>query len=273
MRAVKSALACVGSAGATLALLLNMGLAVAPSLAAPPAQGTTGTIKGRLVWGGTALPTLAPLVKKGAAGVKDAAVCAVADLEDHSLDVDPKTKGVAHGFAYLVTPKGANAEAEKALLKAQPAVVIDQKNCEFLPYSTAMLDDQPITFKSSDPVGHNVRYSGFVNGSKNIALGPNGELANQKLKAERRPMPINCDIHPWMKGWIMVFDHPYFAVTKEDGSFEISGVPAGTQNLVLWQEKVGYVTTGGSRGLAVEVKPGAVTEVGDIKIDPAKVRN
>ena len=136
-----------------------------------------------------------------------------------------------------------------------------------------MHEAQTITFKSSDPVGHNVRYSGFSNGSKNIALGPNGYLRDQKLKAERRPLPVNCDIHPWMKGWVMVFDHPFFAVTSDDGSFEITGVPAGTQNLVLWQEKVGYVTAGTSRGQAVTVKAGEVTDVGEIKLDPAKVKN
>lgn len=247
-------------------------LAPASSQAEPPAQGSYGTIKGRLVWGGSTLPNLPPLVKKGAT-VKDAEVCAVGELEDRSLDVDPATKGVAHAFAYLVSPKGSNPEAEKALLASQPTVIFDQKNCEFLPYSLAMHEAQAITFKSSDPVGHNVRYSGFSNGSKNIALGPNGSLPDQKLKAERRPLPVNCDIHPWMKGWVMVFDHPFYAVTKPDGSFEITGVPAGTQNLVIWQEKVGYATAGTARGQAVTVKAGEITDVGDIKLDPAKVKN
>ena len=54
--------------------------------------------------------------------MKDAEVCAVGELEDRSLDVDPATKGVAHAFAYLVSPKGSNPEAEKALLARQPTV-------------------------------------------------------------------------------------------------------------------------------------------------------
>jgi plastocyanin len=274
MRAENSLLACLGSTGACLALFLGLGSPATSTLqAAPPVQGAYGTIKGRLVWGGASAPEPAPLVKKGDKAVKDAEVCAATNLPDRGLQVDPASKGVAHAFAYLAgTLKGKNAEAEKALVKATPTVVVDQKNCEFLPYSTAMHEAQPITFKSSDAIGHNVRYSGFVNGSKNIALAPNGELANQKLKAERRPMPINCDIHPWMKGWVMVFDHPFYAVTKADGSFEISGVPAGAQNLVVWQEKVGYVTTGGAKGMAVTVKAGETVDVGEIKLDPAKVK-
>ena len=75
-----------------------------------------------------------------------------------------------------------------------------------------------------------------------------------------------------MEGNLMVFDHPFYAVTKEDGSFEITGVPAGTQNIVVWQRKTGFVTGGGSRGQAVEVKAGQVTDLGDIVLDPAKVK-
>ncbi len=284
---VKSSLACLGAlSGAALTGVLALGLSLTPTTrseaASPapmvralatstPAQQGFGTIKGRLVWGGPNAPEPAVLVKQGDASVKDAQVCAATTLLDRSLVVDPSTKGVANAFAYLPRPTGRNPEAEAALLAKHAEITIDQKNCEFLPYSTAMIQTQPVTFKSSDPVGHNVRYSGFVNPARNIALPPNGALET-KLVAERRPLALNCDIHPWMKGWVFVFDHPFFAVTGKDGSFEITGVPAGTQNIVLWQEKVGYVTEGGSRGMAVTVKPGAVTDLGEITLEPAKVK-
>ncbi len=70
-----------------------------------------------------------------------------------------------------------------------------------------------------------------------------------------------------MKSYVMVFDHPFFATTAQDGRFEIKGVPAGTQNLVLWQEKVGYATPGAGRGMPIEVKAGEVKDVGDIVLD------
>ncbi len=66
----------------------------------------------------------------------------------------------------------------------------------------------------------------------------------------------------------MVFDHPFFAVTKEDGSFEIDGVPAGSQNLVVWQERVGYVNEGAARGMPVKIEAGKPTDVGLIKLMP-----
>jgi hypothetical protein len=235
------------------------------------AQGSYGTIKGRLVWGGSDIPPAKNLVEVGQAP-KDPAVCAKSDpIPSRELVVDPKTKGVRYAFVYLVRPQGTNPEAVKELLAKAPQAVIDQKNCEFIPYVTAMIQDQPLVLKSSDPINHNVRFSAFTNAPFNQILPPNGQV-EIKLVAERRPIPLNCDIHPWMKGFIMVFDHPFFDVTNEDGSFEIEGVPAGAQNLVVWQEKVGYVTEGLARGQSVQVKVGQVTDIGAIKLDPAKVK-
>lgn len=238
--------------------------------AALPAQAGFGTIKGKLVWGGAAPPSLPMLVAKGDKSVKDAEACAVNGIADESLVVDPATKGVKYGIVYLVRPKGSNPEATKALL-ATPKVEMDQKGCVFIPRNLAIHKDQRVVFKSSDPVGHNVRYSGFSNTAANFTLPPNGE-AEKKLVAERLPLVVVCDIHPWMKGHVAVFDHPFFAITGEDGSFEIKGVPAGSQNLVVWQEKVGYVSSGGTRGQAVAVPANGVVDVGTIVLDPAKVK-
>ncbi len=238
----------------------------APAPSATPQAGF-GTIKGRLIWGGAEIPKPELITQNKQ---KDPQVCGKVDLYERDLVVDAKTRGISNAFAYLPSPKGQNPEAEKALVTQHPTIEIDQKNCEFLPYSVAGMSDQQFVFKSSDPVGHNVHYTGFVNNA-NFALGPNGS-ATRKLQPERRPINLACDIHPWMKGNIMVFNHPFFAVTDEDGSFEIQGVPAGTQNLIVWQRKSGYVTPGGSKGLAVEVKPGQTTDLGEIVLKPEQVR-
>jgi hypothetical protein len=123
--------------------------------------------------------------------------------------------------------------------------------------------------KSSDAIGHNVRLTGFANNGLNQNVAPNG-LLEVKLLPERLPMLVKCDIHPWMHGHVMIFDHPFFAVTGPDGSFEIKGVPAGSQNVVVWQERVGYVTPGAGRGMPVTVVTGQVTDVGDVKFDKLK---
>ncbi len=229
-----------------------------------------GTIKGKLVWGGAALPEEPAKVKKGDAAVKDAAVCALEEIPNEDYVVDPKTKGVANGFAYVVSPVGTNAEAEAALLKSAAEVEIDQKGCRFFPHAVALHKGQKLVFKSSDPVGHNIRYTSFSLGGLNQMLAPNGKLPVSFAGSERNPVNLQCDIHPWMTGVFMVFDHPFFAVTKPDGSFEIKGVPAGAQKLIVRQEKVGFVTAGGRAGVPVEVKAGEVTDLGEIKLVPKK---
>jgi len=242
---------------------------VGPLAAGLTTQAGFGTIKGRLVWGGAEVPAPKVLIEKGQAP-KDPQVCAQAEaIPSRDLVVDPSTKGVRYGFAFLVRPSGTNPEAVQALVAKAPKVEVDQKNCEFIPYVAALHQDQGLVLKSSDPVNHNIRYTAFTNGSFNQILPPNGQV-EVKLVAERRPIPLACDIHPWMKGYLMVFDHPFFAITGEDGSFEITGVPPGAHKLVLWQEKVGYANQGGATGLPVTVAAGQVSDVGAVTLDPAK---
>jgi plastocyanin len=233
--------------------------------------GQYGTIKGRLVYSGDDVPASRVLVEKGKSE-KDPTVCGVtATIYSKALVVDPRTKGVRDAFAYLVRPKGSNPDALKTLLSKAEKVVIDQKNCEFVPYATAVHQEQTIEFKSSDAANHNVNLHSFTNAPFNLVMAQQATL-DKRFVAERRPISLTCDIHPWMKAWIMVFDHPFFAVTGEDGSFEIHGVPAGVQKLVVWQESVGYATPGAASGMPVTVEADQTTDVGDVKLDASRVR-
>ncbi|QEH36866.1 hypothetical protein OJF2_54510 [Aquisphaera giovannonii] len=268
-------------AGALLAMA-SFVVAAYPAVAATPAAGLLassmpaqseyGTIKGRLVWGGSEVPPEKNLVEKGKAP-KDVEVCgANGPIPSRELVVDPETKGVSYGFVYLVKPNGTNPEAAKALVEKAPRAILDQKGCEFFPYAQAIHQDQKLVIKSSDPVNHNVRYAAFSNSPFNQILAPNGQL-EVTLVAEKRPIVVACDIHSWMKAYLMVFDHPFFAVTGKDGTFEIKGVPAGPQNVVLWQEKVGYVDSKTkAKGIPVTVTAGGVVDLGDVKIEPSQVK-
>lgn len=244
------------------------GLAAAALVLSGPATGAEyGNVKGRLVWGGATAPTPKPLDVN-----KDTNVCGKGGpLLDRDLVVDPKTKGVRWGLVYIVNPKGMNQEAVDALLKKHPKVELDQKYCEYVPFVIGLNEGQELLLKSSDAVNHNVHLNAFQNEAFNVILPPNGEMT-KKLVAERRPMTMTCDIHPWMKAYVMVYNHPFFAVTNADGSFEIDGVPAGAQKLVIWQPAVGYVTPGAGSGMAVDVAAGKSKDIGEIKLDPSKVK-
>ncbi|MEO6809552.1 MAG: hypothetical protein ABI353_10625 [Isosphaeraceae bacterium] len=227
------------------------------------APGAVGTIKGRVIWGSADIPAPKPLDNKS----KDPEVCGKAQLFSRNLVVDPETKGVMDLFAYIPKATAKNDAAVKALVKEMPEVEIDQKNCEYQPFATVMHKDQKLLFKSGDPVMHNVHYSGLEN-NRNFAVAPNTSVTQSMVK-ELNPVPLKCDVHPWMSGWIMVFDHPYFALTKADGSFEIKDVPAGTQNLVIRSGKMGYVTKGAAKGMPVTVEADKTTDLGDITFEPA----
>lgn len=229
----------------------------------------TGSIKGKIVLGGAG-PKLGPVVAKGDSAVKDAAVCAVEEIPNEALVTDGTA--VANVVVYLNSPTAKNAELEAELVSKAGTIEVDQKNCRFVPHVSAMHSKQKLVFKSSDAVNHNVRYSAFSNQPFNQILAANAKTMPLTLVPERRPLPLACDIHPWMKGFLMVFNHPFFVVTGADGTFEIKGIPAGSHKFVAWQESAGYVSSGAAAGQAVTVTAGQATDVGEIKIDVAKLR-
>ena len=76
----------------------------------------------------------------------------------------------------------------------------------------------------------------------NFTVPANASVPYDPRAASPAPIPVSCSIHPWMKAWMMICDHPYFAVTQEDGSFEIKNVPAGVElEFRVWQEAAGYL--------------------------------
>jgi hypothetical protein len=219
-----------------------------------------------VVWDGEALAPKV-LVEEGKAS-KDPEVCASnKPILSQEVIVDPKTKGIAGALVYLVNPKGANPEAVADLMKKRPTAVLDQKDCEFLPYIQGIYKEQKLEIKSSDPVSHNIRYTPFTNPALNQMLAA-GQKLEVTFEPERRPIMVLCDIHPWMKAYIAVFDHPFFAVSGRDGTFEIHGVPAGSQNLVVWQETAGWINPGKAKGTPVTVTAGETVDAGEFKLTP-----
>ena len=109
------------------------------------------------------------------------------------------------------------------------------------PHVVAMRADQRLEIVNNDPTSHNVHPTPANNREWNKAQPP-GSKAEETFSREEIAVPVKCNIHPWMKGYIAVFKHPYFAVTLKDGTFELRNLPPGTYTIRAWHEQLGSST-------------------------------
>lgn len=171
-------------------------------------------------------------------------------LYDDAVIVNLINRGVKNVFVWL-RPNNPNPKATFAANEIHPGdanrkpadVVIDQTCCQYTPRVIAARVGDTIVVKNSSAVTH-----GFT------ALGvqPFGAIEPPPIIQRRRehrfgplkqatiPTYFGCTIHPWMNGTLRVYDHPYYAVTDDDGKFTIPKAPVGNYALVAWHEKVGY---------------------------------
>jgi plastocyanin len=117
-------------------------------------------------------------------------------------------------------------------------VTLDQVNCQYVPHVVALRTGQTLHVATSDAAMHNVHGLCIVNDAFNFALVRPGQSKDLTF-AQPEMFPVSCDVHPWMKAYVHVFAHRYFAVTRSDGSFEIPNVPSGAHTLIAWQENYG----------------------------------
>ena len=260
-------LARVMLTGGCVAVALCVQL-LTPNLARPlsAADEKYGTLTGQFVLDG-AIPVLKPLVAKGDAGTKDAAVCAADTVPDDGLVVDPASKGIANIFVYIKKAKDVHPSLKTP---ASPTVAFDQKGCRFFPHALFVRTNQEVKVLSEDPIAHNTHTFPLRNQAANTAIKPNERVGvpYKNAVSESLPMEVKCDFHPWMKAYWLVLDHPYAAITDKDGKFTIENLPAGEHEFVVWQEKVGYV----ERKLKVNVKAGGTTNLGTVKVPVAKFK-
>ena len=118
---------------------------------------------------------------------------------------------------------------------------ITQKGCRYIPHLLAFQVNQELKINNEDETAHNVHPLAKLNREWNRSQPPGTPVISATFdKAEF--IPVKCNVHPWMKGYIAVFKHPYFAVTDKNGSFELKDVPPGTYTITAWQEKLGTQT-------------------------------
>jgi Protein of unknown function (DUF2012). len=118
---------------------------------------------------------------------------------------------------------------------------LEQKGCQYFPHVIGIQTGQELDVVNDDPTLHNVHSLSKVNSQFNAAQPKQGmRLVKRFDKAET--FRVKCEVHGWMGAYIGVFEHPFFAVTGEDGSFTIKGLPAGEYTLEAWHEKYGTQT-------------------------------
>jgi hypothetical protein len=194
-----------------------------------------GNLTGKFVYDGTP-PAAAPIVPN-----KDQEVCGKHKLVDEALLVDANG-GIANVLVYVRTKGVAVAPGYAANEKA--TIVYDNKGFRFEPHILGVTTTQTLELHNSDPIGHNSNMQPLGLVGINPLLPAGGAATYQFTKGQLLPTPITCNIHPWMKGYVLARDNPYIAVSKPDGTFELKDLPAGVElEFQAWQEKSGYVAT------------------------------
>lgn len=247
------------------ALIAGLGTAMAALLfeARPvAAQGGGWTkLEGSVVWpAGKEVPAAKALVVTA-----DKDHCGALNSED--IIVNAKNKGLKNVWVYLrpdSNEKAAKLDPAKdikpELVKGQGKTFdVDQPKCAFTPRIFAIREGDFVNFKNSSPVAHNTKLDAdppSPSFNKTVPAGGNYKDP-APFAAQRSPILFSCSIHPWMAGKFMVFDHPYFAVTDENGKFTIPDCPAGNYRLVYRHENGYHKGKDGALGWPVAIKAGA----------------
>jgi plastocyanin len=214
-----------------------------PNAPAARAGGTGGTIKGKVTYASD----IAKANQKDMTADKDPEVCLKERLKS-ALLVDAASKGLEDA---VVSIKGKVANA-RPFTDAEKAVTLDQKTCQFDKHVTLIAEGGTITFKNSDGALHNIKFSSTNNGTFNKGVGA-GTSESLPLKAPEF-ITVECSVHPWMSGVIVVMAHPYYAVSNKTGEYEIKDVPAGKYMILAQHQTEGK--SPGPKGVEVVVKDG-----------------
>lgn len=192
--------------------------------------GESGSIKGRVEYKGGH-------VEKEKNLIKDEHTCGAGAIVDESLLTSPDG-----GVQWAVVSISSNIKNGKGLNALQTNGILDQSSCVFKPHVVLVGVDKPLVVINSDKTLHNVRTVSFLNeqiSKAQIAFPGSPVVKDTIVFTEAEVVETVCDVHGWMKAYIHVVEHPYYAVTSDVGSFQLENVPPGKYTLKVWHETLG----------------------------------
>jgi hypothetical protein len=220
-----------------------------------------GNLTGRIVYDGDARTPPAITI------TKDADCFQGAKLVDEPLLVG-KDGGVANVVVY-VRSKGVDVHPDYENLP-ETSIKLDNHKGRFEPRIVTFDLKQPLVVSNSDACAHNSNCQPLGDTGFNPLLPSKGTYKHTFSRQQNIPIPVSCNIHPWMKGYVLPRENPYATVSAKDGTFTLENLPVGELEFQAWQEKAGYLATEDwPKGrFKVTIKPG-VNSLGTIKLEPA----
>ena len=207
------------------------------------------------------------------------AACAQNNPNPQTEDVVVKDGKLANVLVYIKDGKTADGKSITGFTFDVPAaeVTLDQKGCHYVPHVLGIMAGQKLKVTNSDPTAHNVHPSPKSNKEWNQSQPAGAAPIIQTFTRAEVVVPVKCNQHPWMKANIGVMKHPLYAVTGENGAFEIKGVPPGTYNLATWHERYGEktqsITIGAketkTQDFTVDASAGKTASLGLLEVMPA----
>lgn len=201
--------------------------AAAPAAAFDPA--TVGSVMGMVSIEGTP-----PAPEEIRMNSDPACVEAASDTQTEYFAVGGEG-GLGNVFVYVKNIEGSFPAATGTM-------TLDQKGCRYTPHVFGMRVGQTLEIINSDPTLHNIHATPSANDEFNTGQPIQGMKFERTFDAPEVMVPFKCDVHGWMNAYVGVLDHPYFAVTGEDGKFDISDLPPGQYEVEAWHEMLGTQT-------------------------------
>jgi plastocyanin len=206
------------------------GAPAAGGAAAMPDEANGGTVTGKVAFTGDK-PKMATMDMSA----NPACERAHKDAPAHSEEVVVNGNGTLK-YAFIWVKSGL---PDKTWAVPTTPVLLDQNGCMYRPHVIGIVAGQNIEVKNSDPTNHNIHPQPTVNQEWNESQSPGSDPKMKTFARQEVMIPVKCNVHPWMRSYIGVVAHPFFAVTGDDGTFTLKGLPPGTYTIQLWHEKYG----------------------------------